>query len=479
MLENLTLNQIRSGLDEKKFSATELASYYLARIIKHQDLKAYITVTEELALEQAAVADQKISRGQTSPLLGVPLGIKDVIMTEGIRTTAGSKILDNYIPPYDATIVQQLKMLGAVILGKTNCDEFAMGSSNENSAYGPCLNPHDKSRVPGGSSGGSACAVAADLCAVGLGTDTGGSIRQPAAFCGITGLRPTYGSISRYGLAAMTSSLDQAGFFTRSAEDLAICFNAFIGQDKNDQTSFKVSKVQENIITKRFKIGLPQECFGAGLDPEIEEKVRSAMEVFKSLGHEIVEIKLPLADYALAVYYVLASAEISSNLARFDGVRYGQRFEQETLEQTYLATRTAGLGPEAKRRIIMGTFVLSSGYQEAFYNKAKAVQEKIRREYLKAFQSVDLLLTPTTPTTAFKIAAKVSDPLAMYLSDIYTVSTNIANLCALSIPAGFSSSLGLPIGLQLISGPGHDGDIIQAAMQYQSLTSWHKQLPEL
>jgi len=478
----LTISKIKQGLANKDFSCTELVEYYLKRIDSLKELNAFITVTEKEALDRAEKVDAKISAGEDLlELEGVPISIKDLILTKGIKTTASSKILADYVAPYNATVVAKLRERGVVILGKNNCDEFAMGSSNESSAFGPVLNPWDKTRVPGGSSGGSAAAVAADECVFSIGTDTGGSIRQPAALCGVVGLKPTYGRVSRYGLIALTSSLDQAGPITRSVEDAALVFQAIAGQDNYDAaTSAKpvlnnLSFLSKDI--KGLKIGLPKEYFKEGMSLEVENAIKAAIEKFKDLGAQIIEVSLPHTAYALAAYYIIMPAEASSNLARFDGIRYGHSAEAvKDLFELYARSRAEGFGSETKRRIIIGTYVLSAGYQEAYYHKAQKVKALITQEYQEIFKQVDVLLTPTTPTPAFKIGAKFNDPLTMYLSDIYTVSANIAGLCGISLPAGLTQEF-LPIGLQLLGKAFDEETILKAAYQYQEATDWHHKHP--
>lgn len=481
-LSYLTINQVKQGLRNKDFSCQELVSYYLKRIEANQELNAYITVTDKQALKQAKVVDQKIKSGEQLKLLeGVPGSIKDIILTQGIKTTAGSKILANYIAPYDATVVKKLKELGVIILGKNNCDEFAMGASNENSAFGPVLNPWDKSRVPGGSSGGSAVAVAADLCTFSVGTDTGGSIRQPAALAGVVGLKPTYGQVSRYGLIAMTSSLDQAGPFTRTVEEAAQIFKIITSYNSHDATTItqRAKDYSPNLkdSIKDLKLGVAKEYFMKGIDPDVKNKVKEAIKEFEQLGVQVKEVSLPLTEYSLAVYYIIMPAEVSSNLARYDGIRYGQSSQvAKTLEELYQNSRADGFGAEVKRRIMIGTYVLSAGYQEAYYKQARRVQRLIQSEYQKIFKEVDALVTPTTPTPAFRLGEKLTDPLTMYLSDIYTVAANIAGLCGLSIPCGFSKE-GLPIGLQLLGGPFTESTILKLGYHYQQVTKWHEKHP--
>lgn len=469
-------------MEEKQFSCQELTDYYLKRIDSFKELNSFITVTADTALAQAEKIDEKISRRSKLELLeGMPMAVKDIIMAKAVKTTAGSKILADYLAPYDAAVVSKLKERGAVILGKNNCDEFAMGSSNETSAFGPVKNPWDKQRVSGGSSGGSAAAVAADLCVAALGTDTGGSIRQPAAFCGLVGLKPTYGRVSRYGLMSMTSSLDQAGPIAKCVEDAAILLNVIAGPDENDFTSSTyeaedyLSDLNSDI--KGRTIGVPKEYFTSGMDAEVEKSIKEAIKKFEELGAVVKEVSLPHTVYSLAVYYIIMPAEVSSNLARYDGVRYGFKSQlAKNLFEVYAKSRSEGLGAEVKRRIMMGAYVLSAGYQDAYYKQAKKVQKLIQQEYQKIFSQVEVLLTPTAPTAAFKIGDKFDDPLTMYLSDIYTVSANIAGLCGLSVPGGFSKE-GLPIGLQLLGAPFEEKKILQFAYNYQEATDWHLKHP--
>src|SRR5215510_13779697 len=455
-IDALTIDSIRAALAQKQFSATQLVEEFYKKIqAEDPEIHAYLTLCEERALQQARAVDRLVSAGRPlPPLAGVPVGIKDVMVIRGIRTTAGSKILENFIPPYDCTAVARLEAAGAILLGKTNCDEFAMGSSNENSAYGPVRNPRDITRVPGGSSGGSAAAVAAGTAVATLGSDTGGSIRQPAAFCGVVGLMPTYGRVSRYGLIAFASSLDHIGPLTKSVKDAAILLQQIAGHDPLDSTSadVPVPNYEEEIEkpVKRLKLGVPKEYFGEGLDPEVRSAVEAAIQQLGADGCEIVPISLPHTPYAIPTYYVIATAEASANLARYDGVRYGYRSRQpRTLSEMYRRSRDEGFGAEVKRRIMLGTYALSSGYYDAYYLKAQKVRTLLARDFEEAFRQVDAIVTPTTPTPAFKLGEKTDDPLAMYLADIYTVVADLVGVPGISVPCGQSKS-GLPIGLQIL-----------------------------
>jgi len=448
----MTIKEAAEGLRNKEFTSLELTQAYLNRIKeKDPEIKAYITITEDLALEQAKRADEMLKKGEGNMLTGIPCAIKDNILIKGIKCTAGSKFLENYVAEYDATVITKLKESGAVFLGKTNLDEFAMGSSCENSAFFKTRNPHDLERVPGGSSGGSAAAVAGDLCVYALGSDTGGSIRQPASFCGINGIKPTYGTVSRYGLIAFASSLDQIGPMCKTSEDCKIVFDIIKGKDKMDSTS---TDFVNNSKLDKLRIGIPKEYFGEGLDREVEASVNEVISYLKANGAEVVDISLPNTDYALACYYIIAPAEASANLARFDGLRYGNNFEGEieTTKDIYLNNRTAGFGKEVKKRIMLGTYTLSSGYYDAYYKRALKVRTLIKQDFEKAFEKVDVILGPTSPCLPFKIGEKSDDPISMYLADIYTVSINLAGVPGISIPCGKSSN-GLPIGLQLIGAP--------------------------
>ena len=446
-------------------------------------VKAYLTQCKEAAVAQAEQIDEKLKGWRkTAPMMAMPLAVKDNICTQGVRTTCASRMLEQFVPPYDATVMSRLRQQGYILLGKTNLDEFAMGSSTENSAFGPSRNPWNVQHVPGGSSGGSAAAVAADECAAALGSDTGGSIRQPAAFCGVVGLKPTYGRVSRYGLVAFASSLDQIGPITKDVTDAALLLNVIAGHDLRDSTSADVPvpdylKAFKRKDLKRLKVGVPAEYFAEGLDPEVEQAVRTAIEGLKELGADIRDISLPRTDAAVATYYVIATAEASSNLARYDGVKYGARAkESRDLLDMYVKTRAEGFGAEVKRRIMLGTYVLSAGYYDAYYGKAQAVRTLIRQDFDAAFKDVDLIVTPVTPSPAFKFGEKVQDPLQMYLSDIYTISVNLAGLPAISLPCGFSKA-GLPIGMQIIGRAFQEETILRAAHAYEQTTNWRMKKP--
>lgn len=466
-LTKLTIKEAHEGLRNGEFTSLELTKAFIAKIKeKDKDIKAFITITEDEALKQAEFANELIKRGNISLLTGIPCAIKDNILIKDIKCTAASKFLENYVSPYDATVIEKLKKQGAVFLGKTNLDEFAMGSSCENSAFFPTKNPHDLTRVPGGSSGGSAAAVASDMCIFALGSDTGGSIRQPASFCGITGLKPTYGTVSRYGLIAFASSLDQIGPLTKNVEDAKIVFDAIKGRDEMDSTSVDSDKGKK---LADLKIGVPKEYFARGIDKEVGESVLKAIETYRSLGAEIVDIRLPHADYALACYYIIAPAEASANLARFDGLRYGipaETSEEDSLIGIYLKSRTKGFGSEVKRRIMLGTYTLSSGYYDAYYKRALKVRTLIRHDFQKAFEKVDVILGPTSPILPFKIGDRSDDPMSMYLADIYTVSVNLAGLPAISMPCGRSRN-NLPIGMQLIGAPFTEDKLFKIASIFE------------
>ncbi|KKQ21669.1 MAG: glutaminyl-tRNA synthase (glutamine-hydrolyzing) subunit A [Candidatus Staskawiczbacteria bacterium RIFCSPLOWO2_12_FULL_37_15] len=471
----LTIKQTHEGLKNKKFSSKELTLAYLQKI-KKSDLNAFLIITEGLALAEADEADKKIATGNFSELTGVPCAIKDAILVEGEKCTAGSKILENYVAPYDATVIKKLKEKGAVILGKTNTDEFTMGASTENSAFGVTKNPHDKTRVAGGSSGGSAAAVAADEAVYSLGSDTGGSIRQPASFCGVVGLCPTYGAVSRYGLIAHASSFDQIGPFGKNIDDVKTVFNAIYGKDKMDATSANLEFRISNLELKGCRIGVPKEYFMKGIDKDVEKIIKNAVKKAEDGGAEIIEISLPSSEYALACYYILGPSEISANLARFDGIKYGLSEPAENLLDVYLKSRGRGLGAEPKRRIMIGTYCLSSGYYDAYYKKAQEVRELIKQDFKKAFEKVDLLFCPVSPFPAFKIGEKADDPISMYLADIYTVAVKLSGLPGLSLPAGKignpsagSGHDGLPVGLQIIGNYFKENKILAIASQLEKM----------
>ncbi len=465
----LTVESTRTAIAAKQFTAANLVEEFYEKIeAEDGDIHAYLTLCRERALQQAARIDDLAGRGEPlPPLAGVPLAIKDVMVTKGVRSTAGSKILDNFVPPYDCTAVARLEAAGAIVLGKTNCDEFAMGSSNENSAYGPVRNPRDKSRVPGGSSGGSAAVVAAGTAVAALGSDTGGSIRQPASFCGVVGLMPTYGRVSRYGLIAFASSLDHIGPLTKTVKDAAILLRTIAGRDPLDSTSADVpvpDYVDEiGKPVKGLRLGIPKEYFGEGLDPEVRASVEAAIEDLRKSGCEIVPISLPHTPYAIPTYYVIATAEASANLARYDGVRYGYRSPHaRTLSEMYRKSRDEGFGPEVKRRIMLGTYALSSGYYDAYYLKAQRVRTLLTRDFEEAFRKVDAIVTPTAPTPAFKLGEKADDPLAMYLADIFTVTADLAGIPGISVPCG-QTKAGLPIGLQVLGKHFDESTVLRVA----------------
>ncbi len=478
-LHTLTIEQAAALLAKKEISSVELTTAVLERIrATDGDIHAFITVTDEAALAQARAADARRARGESGPLLGIPVGIKDVILTKGIRSTAGSKILESFIAPYDATVTRRLLDAGAVCVGKTNCDEFAMGSSTENSAFVVTRNPLDRGRVPGGSSGGSAAAIAAQQCLGTLGTDTGGSIRQPAACCGVVGLKPTYGRVSRYGVVAYASSLDQVGPMSQTVTGCAHLLGAIAGHDTHDSTSVPqpVPDYARNLngTVKGLRIGIPREYFVEGMQPEVEQAVRTAVREFEKLGAQVAEVSLPHTEYAIATYYLIATAEASSNLARYDGIKYGLRVAgEESLLTMYRRTRAAGFGSEVKRRIMLGTYALSAGYYDAYYLKAQKVRTLIRRDFEEVFKAQDVIITPTAPTTAFRIGEKTSDPLQMYLSDIFTISVNLAGLPGLSLPCGRDGA-GLPIGLQIVGRPFEEEKVLRAGYAYEQATEWHR-----
>ncbi|AIS16561.1 glutamyl-tRNA amidotransferase [Pseudomonas rhizosphaerae] len=481
-MHQLTLAEIARGLADKKFSAEELTRTLLARIAQlDPQLNSFITVTPEHAIAQAQAADARRANGESGALLGVPLAHKDLFCTQGIRTSCGSKMLDNFQAPYDATVVAKLNAAGAVTLGKLNMDEFAMGSANENSHYGAVKNPWNLAHVPGGSSGGSAAAVAARLLPVATGTDTGGSIRQPAAFTNLTGIKPTYGRVSRWGMIAYASSLDQAGVLARNAEDCALLLQGMAGFDPQDSTSID-EPVPDYSATlgdslQGLRIGVPKEYFGAGLDPRIAERVQASIEALEKLGAVIQPISLPNMQQAIAAYYVIAPAEASSNLSRFDGVRFGYRCENpKDLTDLYKRSRAEGFGPEVQRRIMVGAYALSAGYYDAYYLQAQKIRRLIKNDFMAAFEDVDMILSPTTPNPAWKLGAKNADPVAAYLEDIYTITANLAGLPGLSMPAGFVD--GLPVGVQLLAPYFQEGRLLNAAHQYQQVTDWHTRAPE-
>ena len=483
MLNQLTISELSAKIASHEVSVREVTQSCLDQIARVDGkIHAFISHDDKEALAQADFADKEISAGKTyaqKSLLGIPIAIKDVLAVKNQPLNCGSKILGKFVSPYDATVVEKLKAAGAIVFGRLNMDEFAMGSSTENSAFGVTRNPWDTSRIPGGSSGGSAAAVAADECIASLGTDTGGSIRQPAALCSCVGLKPTYGRISRYGLVAFASSLDQIGPFTKDVRDSATLLGVLSGVDPRDSTS--VPHTVSNYAAaldgkiKGLKLGLPKEYMIGGLDVEVKAAVDAAVKKFTELGAEIVEISLPHTDYAVATYYIVATAEASANLARFDGIRYGLRVDGNDLKEVYSKTRGAGFGDEVKRRIILGTYVLSSGYYDAYYLRAQKVRTLIRNDFLKAFEKVDAIVTPTTPTAAFKIGEKSDDPLQMYLSDIFTISCNLAGICGVSIPCGFTKSPKLPIGLQLLGKPFGEETLLKIAHAYEQSTAWHKE----
>jgi len=479
----LSLSELSPLLVRREVSPVEATQAFLARIATlNPELNAYITVDEEGALAQAREAEARIARGEAGPLTGVPLALKDVLATKGLRTTCASRILENFQPPFDATVCMRLREAGAVFLGKVNMDEFAMGSSTENSAYGITHNPWQRDCIPGGSSGGSAAAVAADMCTASLGSDTGGSIRQPASHCGVVGLKPTYGRVSRYGLVAYASSLDQIGPVTKEVRDAALLLNIIAGHDPRDSTAAPapVPDYLENLgkAITGLKIGVPQEYFGEGLDPDVETAVRQALQTLAGLGAELVEVSLPHTKYAVATYYIVAMAEASSNLARYDGVKYGFRAPGGNLLEMYGLTRTEGFGAEVRRRIMLGTYTLSAGYYEAYYRKASQVRTLIRRDFDRAFETCTVLATPVAPTPAFRIGEKMDDPLTMYLSDIFTISTNLAGIPGISVPCGFSGE-GLPIGLQLLGPPLGEAQVLQVAHAFEQATDFHQKKPPL
>jgi aspartyl-tRNA(Asn)/glutamyl-tRNA(Gln) amidotransferase subunit A len=482
-LYNLTIAEARARLDAGEITSAELTEALLDRIAAVENqVRAYLAISDDLAIEQARAADARRAQGASAgPLDGIPLAIKDVITTEGLTTTCGSKILENFVPPYDATAVARLKDAGAVLLGKTNCDEFAMGSSTERSAFFPTRNPWDLERVPGGSSGGSAAAVAASAALGSLGTDTGGSIRQPASLCGVTGLKPTYGRVSRYGLVAFGSSLDQIGPFAWTARDCALILSAIAGADPRDSTAAPqpvpdyAAALSGDV--RGLRVGVPKEYFVDGMEPGVEAAVRGALDVLRDNGAELVEVSLPHTKYALPVYYIIAPAEASANLARYDGVRYGVKQPGDSYWDELERTRGSGFGAEVRRRIMLGTYALSAGYYDAYYKRAQQVRTLIRRDFEQAFAQVDILAAPTAPTVAFKIGAKTDDPLAMYLEDVCTLPINLAGVPGLVVPCGFSENL--PVGLQLIGRPFDESTLLRVGDAYQRVTDWHTRRPAL
>lgn len=482
-LHDLSLVQLRASLAAREVSAVELAQHFLARMAQHEDLGAFLAVDEDVSLAQARAADARLANGDTAALLGLPLAHKDIFVTRDFPTTAGSKMLAGYRSPFDATVVSKLAEAGAVNLGKLNCDEFAMGSSNENSAFNSVLNPWDKTHVPGGSSGGSAAAVAARLVPCATGTDTGGSVRQPAAFCGITGIKPTYGRASRYGMVAFASSLDQAGAMARSAEDCALMLSAMCGPDL-DRDSTSIDRPAEdfsrnlNGSVKGLRIGLPKEFFAAGLAPDVRAAIDAALAEYQKLGAQLVEISLPRTELSIPVYYIIAPAEASSNLSRFDGVKFGHRAaDYSDLTDMYKKSRAEGFGSEVKRRIMIGCYVLSHGYYDAYYLQAQKIRRMIADDFLQAFQVCDVIAGPVAPTVAWKLGDKSADPVANYLADIYTLPASLAGLPGMSLPAGFGAT-GLPVGLQLIGNYFCEAKLLSAAHQLQQATDWHLRQPK-
>lgn len=477
-----TVSQLSAALRNKEVSSVELTESYLHRIDKYADLNAFISIDPDLSLQQARQADAKIAAGDTSPLTGIPVAQKDIFCTKGIRTTCGSRMLADYVSPYDATVIEKFNDAGAVILGKTNMDEFAMGSSNETSYFGAVKNPWANNAVPGGSSGGSAAAVAARIAPVATGTDTGGSIRQPAALCGITGIKPSYGRVSRYGMIAFASSLDQGGVMAQTSEDAAMLLNVMSGFDHRDSTSLEIESpdftatLSDDIAGLR--IGLPKEFFEAGLSDDVARCIDAAIAEYRKLGAETVEVSLPNSKLAVPCYYVLAPAEASSNLSRFDGVRYGYRApDYDDLIDMYKKTRAEGFGAEVKRRIMIGTYALSAGYYDAYYLKAQQLRRLIADDFNRAFEQCDVIMGPTTPTTAFDIGAKTDDPVQMYLNDIYTISVNLAGLPGMSIPVGFGYD-NRPVGLHMIGRYLDEERLLNAAHRYQQVSDWHSRIPE-
>jgi aspartyl-tRNA(Asn)/glutamyl-tRNA(Gln) amidotransferase subunit A len=483
-ISRLSAAQLAQKIKKKELSSVEATKFYLGRI-KSLDpkLKAFITVLDDEALRSAKTVDSKIAAGEDPGILaGVPVAIKDNMLVRNYKTTCSSKILENFVAPYDATVIKKLRESGAVIIGKTNMDEFAMGSSTENSGFFTTRNPWNTDYIPGGSSGGSACAVAGMLAPLALGSDTGGSIRQPAACCGVVGMKPTYGRVSRYGLVAFASSLDQIGPFSRGVEDTCLLLKAISGYDPRDSTSVDMPVPDYEAIAGKdingLRIGLPKEYFIEGLDPEVRRSIEEAVKLLEKLGAKVDEISLPHTEHAVSIYYIIAPSEASANLARYDGVRYGLRVEADNLIEEYKKTRGRGFGPEVKRRIMLGTYALSAGYYDAYYGKAQKVRTLVKEDFDKAFKNVDVIVTPTAPTTAFKIGEKAQDPLQMYLSDIFTISCNLAGLPGISLPCGFSSK-GLPIGLQLLGKPFEEEQILKVAYNYEKSSEWTQKKPAL
>lgn len=480
-MHTLTIKQMSEKLHAGEITSVQLTQHYLDRISKYDsELNAYVTVTPELAIAMAEEADKKIAAGQAELLTGIPVAHKDIFCTDGVKTSCSSKMLDNFIAPYDAHVVTLLKKIGMPILGKTNMDEFAMGSSSESSYYGPTKNPWDHKAVPGGSSGGAAAVIAAGLAPMATGTDTGGSIRQPAAFCGITGIKPTYGLVSRFGIVAYASSFDQAGPMTRSAEDSAWMLNAMIGFDERDSTSLQREKVdytaELNSSLKGLKVGVPAEYFGEGLEPEVEKLVRAAIAEVEKQGAEIIAVQLPNKDLAVPSYYVLVPAEASSNLSRFDGVRFGHRCENpKDLEDLYSRSRAEGFGPEVQRRIMVGAYALSTGFYDAYYLKAQKLRRMVRDDFVNAFEHCDVIMGPVSPAPAFNLGGKSEDPTSMYLADLYTIPVNLAGLPAMTVPAGFVNNR--PVGLHIVGPYFSEARLLNIAHQYQQVTDWHTKMP--
>ena len=483
-LFSLTIHELQEKIKNGDVSAMQIAESVFSRIAAVEErVHSYIRLMKEEALAQAVKVDECIKRGDIRTLTGIPIALKDIVCTKDITTTCGSRILRDFVPPYNATVVEKLRDAGALFTGKANMDEFAMGSSTETSYFGPTRNPWDLERIPGGSSGGSASAVAADECIASIGSDTGGSIRQPAALCGVVGLKPTYGRVSRFGLIAFASSLDQIGPFTKDVEDCAIMMNVLAGYDPKESTSVKVDVPDYRQFIGRdikgWKVGIPKEYFVEGIDPEVSSAVKKTIEVVEKCGGKIMDISLPHTQYCLAVYYIIAPAEASSNLARYDGVKYGYRTsDARDLAEMYTKTRREGFGAEVKRRIMIGTYALSAGYYDAYYGKASQVRALIRRDFDEAFRKCDVILTPTTPTPAFKIGEKTDDPLQMYLSDIFTISTNLAGIPGISVPCGYSTA-GLPIGVQFLAGHFEEGKLLQIASMYEKNAAIEKRRPTL